>query len=83
LEAHHPVGQAKFLEEPFRRLLPQLRETIKRAVKAKKSLEEGLKAAGQQLLEASLPLVPVDTGYLKSTGTVGTQAGPVSVKVEG
>ena len=83
LEAYHPVGQAKFLEEPFRRLLPQLRKTIQSYLKNRRSLEEGLLAAGRMLLEASLPLGPVDTGLLKSTGAVGTQAGPVNVKVEG
>lgn len=40
----------------------------------------GVEAAGKLLLDASLPLVPVDTGELKASGKVES-TGPHSVKI--
>lgn len=71
LEANHPRGgTAKYLERPMRRLGRQMSQTVQRAILNKKGLEAGLMQAGRLLLEASQSLVPVDTGYLKSTGFV-------------
>ena len=72
LRANHPNGgQARYLEEPARRLRPEMRAKNKEILsRKKKSLEAACMAAGQMLLEASQALVPVDTGYLKSTGFI-------------
>lgn len=81
LQSYHSVGQAKFLEQPFRQLLSQMKQIIRNKLLNNRSLEEGLKAAGDLLLKVSQPLVPVDTGYLKSTGKVVTTGGRVKIKV--
>jgi hypothetical protein len=72
LRANHPNGgQAKFLEQPARQLRGAMKQLVKDNLKRKKkSLEAGCLAAGNMLLEASQKLVPVDTGYLRSTGFV-------------
>lgn len=81
LQSYHPVGQAKFLEQPFRQLLSQMKAVIRSSLLNNRSLEEGLKRAGDLLLKASQPLVPVDTGYLKSTGKVVITGGRVAIDV--
>jgi hypothetical protein len=70
LEAHHPIGQAKFLEEPARLLEGEMREIIARSLRNKNGLEEGVRRANERLLEASQALVPVDTGFLRDSGHV-------------
>jgi len=71
--ANHPNGgQAKYLSTPAasKRIQRQMRDAIARSVKAKNGLEEGVMRAGQILLAASRPLVPVDTGELRDSGFV-------------
>jgi hypothetical protein len=71
LTANHPNGgQAKFLEQPMRAMRDDLAAIISRSLHGKNGLEEGLRRAGQTLLEASQALVPVDTGFLRSSGFV-------------
>jgi hypothetical protein len=71
LTANHPNGgQAKYLEEPARRLQREMMDVVKRSVEAKNGLEEGLQRAGDLLLVASRDLVPVDTGNLRDSGKV-------------
>jgi hypothetical protein len=70
LDVHHENGQAKYLEQPARRLGGEMRSLIRNAVKNKDGLEAGLVRAGRLLLEASQALVPVDTGALKASGYV-------------
>ncbi|MGL6095045.1 MAG: hypothetical protein ACRC7O_04495 [Fimbriiglobus sp.] len=67
LEAFHPVGRAKFLEEPFRRLRPDLRRIIAAAYRRGVPVEKCLLLAGLQLQRESQLLVPVDTGALKAS----------------
>ena len=67
LTKHHPIGQAKYLEQPARQLGQAMRDAVTKALKQKKSLEIGLTNAGNVLLQGSLPLVPVDTGALKNS----------------
>lgn len=69
LNASHAVGQAKFLEEPLRRLRPDMMRIIEnRLRKRKRSLEDALKAAGQLLFDESQACVPVATGALRESG---------------
>lgn len=65
LEAHHPVGQAKYLEQPAREL--PLGEIIASNMKAGATLEKALLVAGLRLQRDSQKLVPVDTGALKGS----------------
>jgi hypothetical protein len=67
LEAHHPVGQAKFLEDPARTLQKDLSRMILVAMKQKMTLAQALLTAGLRLQRESQKLVPVDTGALKNS----------------
>lgn len=67
LEAHHPVGQAKYLEQPAREMRKELAVIVQKVVKAGGTLEQGLLIAGLRLQRASQMLVPVDTGNLKAS----------------
>lgn len=68
LQAFHPNGQAKYLEQAMRELLGPMRDVIKKKLKHKRSLEDALKPAAQMLFARSQELVPVDTGFLKESG---------------
>lgn len=70
LEAEHPIGQAKFLEQPARMYKDTLAYIVRERLKRKRSLKEALQAAGEFLLEKSRELVPVDTGKLYRSGYV-------------
>lgn len=63
-------AQAKFLEEPSRRLKNELKEFIREQLRKGIKLDIALYRAGLRLLRASQLLVPVDTGILKSSGYV-------------
>lgn len=67
LESHHPVGEAKFLEKPFRRLHKDLMRQIKDDMKKGLTLQQALLRAGLRLQRDSQLLVPVDTGALKNS----------------
>ena len=71
LAMRHPNGgQAKYLESPARRMQTTLRRTVREYLKSKRSLEGGLRRAGEMLLNAARQLVPVDTGRLRDSGFV-------------
>lgn len=67
LQAAHKVGQAKFLEEPARKMVQQLTEEVRDRLREGRTLSAALWQAGRRLQWASMHLVPVDTGLLKST----------------
>ena len=67
LEAHHEVGQAKFLEEPARDLQRVMAQQIKDSVKAGLPLEAAMLKAMLYLQRESQQLVPVDTGALRAS----------------
>lgn len=67
LEAHHEIGQAKFLEQPFRELSPELYKQIADDVRAGMTLEQAMLRAGLRLQRESQKLCPVDTGALKNS----------------
>lgn len=70
LEAHHTVGEAKFLEKPNRSERDKIAAIIRDELKAKKTMVAAQRKAGQHLLRVSKTLVPVDTGVLKASGFV-------------
>lgn len=71
LEANHTNGgQAKYLEQPARQLQHEMVSIVRRSIENKNGLEEGLLRSGEFLLRESQPLVPVDTGELRDSGTV-------------
>lgn len=67
LEAHHEVGQAKYLEQPAREYQPELRAIIVDSLKRGKTLAQSLLLAGLALQRESQALVPIDTGNLKAS----------------
>lgn len=67
LTAFHPVGQAKYLEQPARRLAKVLAGIVKESVRRGLSITQGLFLAGLRLQRESQLLVPVDTGLLKNS----------------
>lgn len=67
LEAHHPVGEAKFLERPMIAMRDELKNTIVTAIRSGKKLGQALMLAGLKLQRASQKRVPVDTGALKGS----------------
>ena len=70
LEAYHPNGQAKFLEEPLRQHAKTLTKMTKDYLSKGKTLRQALKLVGEWLLAESKKLVPVDTGALRDSGIV-------------
>lgn len=70
LMAYHPVGQAKFLEQPTRTMQPEFRRIITERLLKGDTPSQALLAAGQALLAASLELCPIDTGLLRESGFV-------------
>lgn len=70
LQSYHPIGQAKFLEEPARRLAPLFGRNAAKALRQKKNLDDAMYDNARMLYRESQPLVPVDTGRLKKSGRI-------------
>lgn len=77
LEAIHPVGQAKYLEEPARQMSGDgtFSGIVFGAVNKGKTLMQGLLMAGLRLQRDSQKLVPVDTGALKGSAFTRLEQG--------
>ena len=67
LEAIHPIGNAKFLERPFRELEPKAAGIISQAIHNGASLPDALMLLGLRLQRESQEQVPIDTGALKGS----------------
>ena len=67
LASHHPVGQAKYLEQPARELQGELGKVASVTVANGGTLEQGLINAGLRLQREAQKLVPIDTGALKAS----------------
>lgn len=64
--------------------LPQLTQALQRlAVQAQRSLVLAVQAEAERILEASIPLVPVDTGLLVSSGMVEAQPTGADIRYGG
>lgn len=70
LTAFHPVGQAKYLEQPLRQNRPVYAKIVRDEMRRGRSLRQAMRTAGFALLRDAKELVPVDTGFLKSSGFV-------------
>lgn len=77
LASFHPVGQAKYLEQPMRQLKNEFPKIIKQAMSRGASLAQGLLLAGMRLQRESQQLVPVDTGVLKGSAFTRLEGGGV------
>lgn len=67
LDAAHPVGNAKFLERPFRDIEPNVPHIVGQAVRKGATLPQALMIVGLAVQRASQEQVPVDTGALKGS----------------
>lgn len=69
LEAFHPVGQAKFLEEPARTNQAKYAAIVEKALQQGKTVSQALLLAGLSLQRDAQILTPVDTGNLRASAT--------------
>lgn len=67
LDVHHPIGQAKFLEQPIRTEAKPMADIIRSRLRARERLKAAQLAAAKHLMKVSLQLVPVDTGMLRDS----------------
>jgi hypothetical protein len=70
LMSRHTNGQAKYLEEPLRRLGPSLIKITGDLLKIGTKMDKALLQTGGILLRASQALVPIKTGALRNSGFV-------------
>jgi hypothetical protein len=77
LQAHHPVGKAKFLEEPARLLRRELGSLVAAALKAGKTLGQALLLAGLRLQAEAQRRTPVLTGHLRSSAFTRVESGAI------
>ena len=67
LDLRHPIGQAKFLEQPIRTEEKVMADIIRSRLRARESLKSAQLAAARHLMKVSLTLVPYDTGELRNS----------------
>jgi CRISPR/Cas system-associated exonuclease Cas4 (RecB family) len=67
LMSKHPVGQAKYLEQPFREMKKEIHGIVAEMLRKRKTMAQALVVAGLRLQRESQLLVPVDTGALKGS----------------
>ena len=80
LDAAHAEGtQAKFLEEPMRRMRPELLRVVARVYNQTHNLVAALMTAGLKLQRASQKIVPVDTGALKASAFTRLEGGTAAM----
>lgn len=71
LEAHHPIGQAKYLESAVRQYSGRVADIVRTEMsKPDVDLTQALMKGGEFLLAESKKLVPVDTGFLRDSGYI-------------
>ena len=75
LQAKHPVGQAKFLEQPARQNAKRYGEIAGQLLKKGKTMAQSLLVAGLALQRDSQQLVPVDTGALRNSAFTRLEKG--------
>jgi hypothetical protein len=67
LEVRHPVGQAKYLEQPAREFGKEIGRIVRESLAQGKTLAQGLVLGGLRLQRESQKIVPVDTGDLRAS----------------
>ena len=75
LNAKHPVGKAKFLEDPFKELSPKAGRIVAAHMKQGKTLEEAIVLLGLLLQRNSQEEVPIDTGALRASAFTRLEGG--------
>lgn len=75
LNARHPVGKAKFLEGPARRLGRELAQMIRTAVAKGQTLAKALLLAGLRLQRESQLECPVEYGALRNSAFTRVENG--------
>lgn len=65
--SQHPIGQAKYLEQPARELQGELGKVVSATVAGGGTLEQGLVNAGLRLQREAQKLTPIDTGALRAS----------------
>ena len=75
LQAHHDVGQAKFLETPAREKQSQMAKIISKGMKAGMTPVQAMYAAGLYLQGESQKLCPVATGFLRNSANTRVESG--------
>ena len=74
LDAYHaPPTQAKFLEQPFRELRPDMTEFIADAMNRGQTMRQGAFRAVQKLLAVSRRLAPIETGELRRLSRINRE----------
>ena len=81
-EAHHEVGEAKYLEKPARTHQQELAAIVRQAVSKGATLERGLVLAGLRLQREAQQLTPVDTGALRASAFTALEKDLESVSSE-
>lgn len=82
MTAKHPIGQAKFLEGPARRLSPEIKAIILGELKNGRTIAQALLKAGLYLQRESQKIVPIDTGALKNSAFTRLEAHPPAATVK-
>jgi hypothetical protein len=67
LQAHHTVGEAKFLSKAVYRTDKLRKLVFQNALNQGKSMEKALLESAKLIIAQSQLLVPVDTGFLKNS----------------
>lgn len=67
LDVHHPIGQAKYLEQPLRTEEKAMRDIVRSRLRARETLKQAHLTAAKHLMKISLQLVPIDTGVLRGS----------------
>ena len=77
MDVFHPVGQAKFLEQPARELGSNgtLARIVSQTMRSGGTLRQALLSAGLHLQRASQMLCPVDTGALRNSAFTRIEEG--------
>lgn len=70
LEAHHDVGQAKFLETAVRQNMDRARKLMEEQLAAGRTIAQATLIVMQMFLRESNKLVPVASGALRDSGAV-------------
>lgn len=72
---HAPGKQAKYLEQPYRELKPEIPKIIRETYKATGKITPGLLRAALRIQRESQLIVPVDTGNLKASAFTRLEKG--------
>jgi hypothetical protein len=73
MEMQHPVGQAKYLEQPARTMERELAALMTETYRRTRDLSEALLAGARAIQNAALVLTPIETGKLRESSFVAKE----------